>query len=322
MNESTIHFYDLHPPLADIKAEVINGLSCQPKAIPPKFFYDEYGSQLFDQITALPEYYPTRTEIAILKQHGEEMASLLGNQCLLVELGSGSSQKIRLLLDALQPTAYMPIDISKQHLLQSAQMLANDYPDLEIHAVCTDYSSDFNLPYYPDNKPKAAFFPGSSIGNFEPIHAQELLHQLAQLLGPNSTLLIGVDLKKDPQHLNAAYNDAAGVTAAFNLNLLIRINRELNANFELSRFEHQAFYNEQLGRVEMHLVSNIPHEVKVSGQPFEFTTGENIHTENSYKYTVAQFQQLANEVGFHPEQVWMDSEELFSVHCLRVKYTT
>ena len=322
MSEPTIHFYDLHPPLADIKAEVLKGLSCQPKAIPPKFFYDKYGSQLFDQITELPEYYPTRTEIAILKEHGEEMASLLGQECLLVELGSGSSQKIRLLLDALQPAAYMPMDISKQHLLQSAQTLANDYPNLEIHAVCTDYSSEFQLPYHPDNKPKAAFFPGSSIGNFEPPQAQKLLHQLAQLLGTDSTLLIGVDLKKDPQHLNAAYNDAAGVTAAFNLNLLARINRDLNANFELSRFEHQAFYNEKSGRIEMHLISNIPHEVKIDGQAFEFAIGENIHTENSYKYTVAQFQNLANEAGFHPVQVWTDPAELFSVHCLRVKDTT
>jgi dimethylhistidine N-methyltransferase len=322
MSEPTVHFYDLHPQLADIKAEVLKGLSCQPKAIPPKFFYDEYGSQLFDQITELPEYYPTRTEIAILKEHGEEMASLLGKESLLVELGSGSSQKIRLLLDALQPAAYMPIDISKQHLLQSAQILANDYPDLEIHAVCTDYSSEFHLPYNPDNKPKAAFFPGSSIGNFDPPHAQQLLHRLAQLLGPDSTLLIGVDLKKDPQHLNAAYNDTAGVTAAFNLNLLIRINRELNANFDLSRFEHQAFYNEKSGRVEMHLISNTPHEVKVGEQPFEFATGENIHTENSYKYTVAQFQNLADGAGFNPVQVWSDPAELFSVHCLQVKDTT
>jgi dimethylhistidine N-methyltransferase len=319
MSEPTIHFYDLYPPLADLKAEVLTGLSCQPKTIPPKFFYDEYGSQLFAQITKLPEYYLTRTEIAILKEHGKEMVSLLGNECLLVELGSGSSQKIRLLLDALQPAAYMPIDISKKHLWQSVQMLATDYPDLEIHAVCTDYSGHFHLPYHPDNKPKAAFFPGSSIGNFDPPHAQELLQQVAQLLGADSTLLIGVDLKKDPQRLNAAYNDATGVTAAFNLNLLTRINRELNANFELSRFEHQAFYNEKPGRMEMHLVSNTPHEVKVGGQTFEFVTGENIHTENSYKYTVAQFQNLANAAGFQSEQVWMDPAELFSVHCLRVR---
>jgi len=243
----------------------------------------------------------------------------LGNECLLVELGSGSSQKIRLLLDALQPAAYMPIDISKEHLLKSAQVLATDYPDLEIHATCADYSEHFHLPYSPDDKPKAAFFPGSSIGNFDPPQAQALLQRVAEFLGQDSTLLIGVDIKKEPQRLNAAYNDAAGVTAAFNLNLLTRINRELEADFDLSRFEHNAFYNEPQGRVEMHLVSNTPHEVQVGGQTFEFAEGESIHTENSYKYTVTQFQNLANKAGFQPEQVWMDSADLFSVHCLRVR---
>jgi dimethylhistidine N-methyltransferase len=319
MNAPTLHFYDLHPPLADIKEEVLKGLSCQPKAIPPKFFYDEYGSQLFDQITELPEYYPTRTEIGIIKEYGEEMASLLENECLLVELGSGSSQKTRLLLDALQPAVYMPIDISKEHLLNSVQALATDYPDLDIHATCADYSEHFHLPYSPLDKPKAAFFPGSSIGNFAPLQAQALLQQVAEFLGQHNTLLIGVDIKKNPQRLNAAYNDAAGVTAAFNLNLLTRINRELEADFDLSRFEHHAFYNEKPGRVEMHLVSNTPHEVHVGGQTFEFAEGESIHTENSYKYTVTQFQNLANEAGFQPEQVWTDSDDLFSVHCLRVR---
>jgi len=319
MSKGTVHFYDLHPPMADLKEEVLKGLSCQPKAIPPKFFYDEYGSQLFDQITELPEYYPARTEIAILKEHGEEMISLLGKECLLVELGSGSSQKIRVLLDALQPAAYMPIDISKEHLLKSAQILATDYPDLDIHATCADYSDHFHLPYDPDDKPKAAFFPGSSIGNFTPPDAQALLQRVAEFLGQGSTLLIGVDIKKDRQRLNAAYNDAAGVTAAFNLNLLTRINRELAADFDLSRFEHNAFYNEQQGRIEMHLVSKTPHEVQVDGQTFQFAKGESIHTENSYKYSIAQFQTLANEVGFEAEQVWTDADDLFSVHCLRVK---
>ena len=316
MSETTIHFYDLHPPMDDLKEEVLKGLSCQPKVIPPKFFYDEYGSQLFDQITELPEYYPTRTEIAILKEYGKEMASLLGKESLLLELGSGSSQKIRLLLDALKPAAYMPIDISKEHLLKSVQILATDYPDLEIHATCADYSDHFHLPY--SHQPISAFFPGSSIGNFEPHHAQELLQRVADFLGSNSRLLIGVDIKKDQQRLNAAYNDAAGVTAAFNLNLLTRINRELNANFDLSHFEHHAFYNEKQGCIEMHLVSNTPHEVKIGEQTFEFLKSETIHTENSYKYTVGQFQSLASEVGFQSEHVWTDTDNLFSVHCLRV----
>jgi len=318
MNQGTVHFYDLHPPMADLKAEVLKGLSSLPKAISPKFFYDEYGSQLFDQITELPEYYPTRTEIGILQAHGQEMISLLGKDCLLIELGSGSSLKIRVLLDALQPAAYMPIDISKEHLLKSAEILAVDYPELAIHATCADYSDHFHLPYEPNGTPKAAFFPGSSIGNFEPLEAQALLQRVAEFLGPGSTLLIGVDIKKDRQRLNAAYNDAAGVTAAFNLNLLTRINRELDADFELSRFNHHAFYNEAQGRIEMHLVSKTPHEVQVDGQTFQFTKGESIHTENSYKYDIAQFQALTNKAGFQPIQVWTDVDDLFSIHCLKV----
>ncbi|MEY3220603.1 MAG: hypothetical protein RIT27_1960 [Pseudomonadota bacterium] len=319
MNSSTISFYDLHPSFANLKEEVLTGLFSKPKAIPPKFFYDEYGSQLFDQITELPEYYPTRTEIAILEEHGNEMVGLLGKDALLIELGSGSSQKIRVLLDALQPAAYMPIDISKAHLLKSAQILAQDYPHLAIHATCADYSDHFHLPYNPENTPKAAFFPGSSIGNFEPIQAQALLKRIAEFLGSNSTLLIGVDMKKDPQCLNNAYNDARGITAAFNLNLLNRINQELSANFDLSCFKHHAFYNEQLGRVEMHLMSYVSQKVHIDEQTFTFNQGESIHTESSYKYTIDEFQTLAQVVGFQPIRVWTDAENLFSVHCLRVK---
>lgn len=318
MNEK-IQFYDLHPPIADLKDEVLKGLSCRPKAISPKFFYDEYGSQLFDKITELSEYYPTRTEIGILQKHGQEMTSLLGQDCLLIELGSGSSLKIRVLLDALQPAAYMPIDISKEHLLKSAQILAEDYPGLDIHATCADYSDHFHLPYAPSDTPKAAFFPGSSIGNFTPAQAQDLLSRVADFLGPEGSLLIGVDTQKDRQRLHAAYNDTAGVTAAFNLNLLTRINRELNADFQLEGFDHHAFYNEEKQRIEMHLISKADQEVKVSGQTFQFSKDETIHTENSYKYTVNQFHELADEVGFEPVQVWMDKEALFSVHCLRVR---
>jgi len=313
-----IKFYDLHPSLANLKEEVLSGLSNQPKAFSPKFFYDREGSLLFDQITELPEYYPTRTEIALLEEYGAEMASQLGKKCLLLELGSGSSQKIRVLLDALKPTAYMPMDISKEHLWHSAKTLATDYPDLDIHAVCVDYSSDFKLPYYPEQIPKAAFFPGSSIGNFEPQHAKKLLRRVSQLLGEEGALLIGVDLKKEPEVLNAAYNDAQGVTAAFNLNVLARINRELEASFDLSCFNHHAFYNKAVGRVEMHLVSNTQQTVEIEGNCFQFAKGETIHTECSYKYTVEEFQQLAEEVNFKPQQVWLDSAKLFSIHCLQV----
>lgn len=316
---SSVQFYDLHPSLANLRDEVLQGLSTQPKTIPPKFFYDEYGSQLFDQITELPEYYPTRTEIGILQRYGAEMVDYLGQDCLLVELGSGSSQKIRVLLDALQPSVYMPIDISKAHLLKSAQTLAQDYPHLEIHAICADYSEQLHLPYNPCELPKAAFFPGSSIGNFEPQQAQAFLARVANFLGGDSTLLIGVDMKKDVSRLHAAYNDTAGVTAAFNLNLLKRLNHELAANFDLSCFKHTAFYNSQQGRIEMHLVCDTSHQVEIDGKAFIFHPGESIHTENSYKYSISEFHALAYAAGFQPEQVWTDEEQLFSVHCLRVQ---
>nr|VFK39379.1 MAG: dimethylhistidine N-methyltransferase [Candidatus Kentron sp. SD]VFK41364.1 MAG: dimethylhistidine N-methyltransferase [Candidatus Kentron sp. SD]VFK80397.1 MAG: dimethylhistidine N-methyltransferase [Candidatus Kentron sp. SD] len=317
---SNITFHDLHPPSDNLKAEVLSGLSGRPKAISPKFFYDQDGSLLFDRITELPEYYPTRAEIGIIEEYRNEMVSLLGEGCFLVELGSGSSKKIRLLLDVLQPATYMPMDISREHLLQSSKLLGADYPHLKIHATCVDYSDDFELPYSPERQSKAAFFPGSSIGNFEPPQARALLQRVAQLLGEGGALLIGVDLKKGQEHFNAAYNDSQGVTAAFNRNLLTRINRELGADFQLPHFEHHAFYNEEQGRVEMHLVSKIAQEVNIDEQTFTFAQGETIHTENSYKYTVEQFHHLAGDANFEAEQVWLDPARLFSTHCLRVKH--
>lgn len=314
----TFNFYDFHPALADFRAEVTDGLRAEPKMLSPKFFYDKAGSELFDAITELPEYYPSRTEIGILERHGEDMARLLGRQCLLLELGSGSSRKIRLLLDALQPRVYMPMDISREHLIGSAEALAADYPELEVHAACADYSAEFEIPYGPAHLPRAAFFPGSSIGNFEPTAAGELLQRVAEHLGDGGRLLIGVDLKKDPLRLQRAYDDAEQVTAAFNLNLLQRINRELDGDFELQQFSHRALYNPQQGRIEMHLVSHVDQTVTVAGERFSFVAGETIHTESSYKYSVAEFQQLANWAGYQAEQVWTDDEQLFSVHCLRV----
>lgn len=319
MNNDMIRFYDLHPPMADFKQEVLTGLQTQPKALSPKFFYDKKGSVLFDKITELPEYYPTRAELDILQTHCDEMADLLGDDCLLVELGSGSSQKIRTLLQTVKPAAYMPMDISKQHLLDAAQTLSQDYPELEIHATCADYSNDFDLPYRPEHLSRAAFFPGSSIGNFDPQHAQTLLQRVAKSLAQDGKLLVGVDLKKEPDVLNAAYNDKQGVTAAFNLNLLNRINRELEGNFDLTNFYHHAFYNETQGRVEMHLVSLAQQQVSIGQQDFEFCAGESIHTENSYKYSVSQFHQLAAKAGFKPVKSWTDEQHLFSVHCLQVK---
>ena len=313
----TVNFYDYHPALADFRSEVLAGMSAAPKQLAPKFFYDKRGSELFDAITELPEYYPTRTEIGIVARHGRQMAELLGRECLLLELGSGSSKKIRLLLDALQPTVYMPLDISKEHLLGSAETLATDYPSVEVHAACADYSADFELPYRPAHLSRAAFFPGSSVGNFEPAQAAELLQRVGEHLGVGGRLLIGVDLKKDPATLERAYDDAAGVMAAFNLNLLTRINRELAADFDLAAFRHRAVYNQSVGRIEMHLVSEQAQTVTVAGRRFEFAAGESIHTESSYKYSISNFQALAAWAGYHAEQVWTDDDGLFSVHCLR-----
>ncbi|KAA6186260.1 L-histidine N(alpha)-methyltransferase [Thiohalocapsa marina] len=311
-----VHFHDLHPAPADMRAEVLAGLALPQKRIAPKFFYDAEGSRLFDAICELPEYYPTRTEIGILRRHGAEMASRLGREALLVELGSGSSLKIRVLLEALRPAVYMPVDISREHLLQSAEALAAAFPALQVHAVCADYSAPFSLPVDDHEHPRAAFFPGSSVGNFEPADAERFLRRVGELLGPDGRLLIGVDLVKDPALLEAAYNDADGVTAAFNLNLLSRINRELGADFQRDAFRHHAFFNRELSRIEMHLVSTRPQRVRVAGQDIDFRAGERIHTECSYKYSIDGFQSLGRRAGFEPDRVWTDEDSLFSVHCL------
>jgi L-histidine Nalpha-methyltransferase len=313
---ANFHFHDLQPAPEDFHADVVAGLSRETKRLSPKFFYDERGSQLFDAITALPEYYPTRTEIGLLRRHGDEMSEMLGDDGLLFELGSGSDIKIRVLLDALQPEAYAPIDISREHLRLSAGAIAQDHPELEVHAICADYSGPLELPGFYDAQRREAFFPGSSIGNFDPTQARDLLRRISGLLSPDGRLLIGVDLKKDPEVLHAAYNDSQGVTAEFNLNVLMRINRELDADFDVAAFRHKAFYNETLGRVEMHLVAAAPQHVRINGRYFEFQTGESIHTENSYKYSIGEFQALAAEAGLTSVRVWQDDDALFSVHCL------
>ncbi len=318
MNAPAVNFYDGHPGDASLLDEVLRGLAAKPKVIPPKFFYDKRGSELFDAICELPEYYPTRTEVAILRDYAGSIARRAGQQCLLVELGSGASKKVRLLLEALRPSAYMGIDISKDFLLESTRKLAADYPWLEVHAACADYSQSLELPHCPSNLPKLAFFPGSSIGNFDPQEALLFLERLKLLLDPDGALLIGVDMKKDPQILEAAYNDAQGVTAAFNLNVLKRIQRELDTDLDPAAFRHDAFYNDDAGRVEMHLVSRREQQVRVDGKRFSFDQGESIHTESSYKYTVAEFHELARGAGYEAEEVWTDPRQFFSVHYLRL----
>ena len=296
---------------------LLDGLRRTPRSVPPKFFYDAAGSALFDRICELPEYYPTRTEVALLARHGREMAECIGAGADLVEYGAGSLRKVRLLLDALhQPARYVPIDLSAEHLLQHARQLAADHPGLRIEPLVADFSAELVLPALPPSaRRRVGFFPGSSIGNFTPEEAQAFLRQAAQALAGGG-LLIGVDLVKDPAVLHRAYNDAAGVTAAFNRNLLARANRELGCDFDLAAFDHYAFYDPREQRIEMHLVSRRRQVVAVCGEPVVFEDGQTLHTENSCKYTVDGFRRLARGAGFEPQAVWTDDARLFSVHWL------
>ncbi len=296
---------------------LLEGLRHKPRAIAPKFFYDARGSALFDQICELPEYYPTRTEIGLLQQHAREMAECIGPAADLVEFGAGSQRKIRLLLQALQrPARYVPVDISTEHLREHARALQAEQPGLVVQALAADFSADIVLPPLPaDARRRVGFFPGSSVGNFTPAEALQFLRRSAGWLRGGG-LLIGVDLVKDPALLHAAYNDAAGVTAAFNKNLLSRANRELGTDFDVEAFHHHAFYDPRAQRIEMHLVSARRQTVSVFGERFLFDEGESLHTENSCKYTVEGFQHLAREAGYAPQAVWCDTQRLFSVHWL------
>ncbi len=297
---------------------VLDGLAHRPRRLSPKFFYDERGSRLFDAICDLPEYYPTRTEMGILETCAAEVATLAGNNSALIEIGSGATRKIRLLLESLRPRHYVGVDISQEFLQESVLRLAQDYPWLEAHAVCADFAEDFEVPDFDGAGQRVLFFPGSTIGNFEPHEALALLQRLRRMAQPSGGLLIGVDLKKDPQMLHDAYNDAQGITAAFNLNLLHRIRTELGATLDADGFTHRAFYNAELGRIEMHLVSRHAQEVRVLGRRFSFAAGESIHTENSYKYSIEQFHALARSAGFKPRRAWTDAAQLFSVHYLEI----
>jgi dimethylhistidine N-methyltransferase len=316
--KDAIHYHEDNRAPEAMAAEVHAGLSYRQKSLPPKLFYDKQGSQLFDTITRLPEYYPTRTEIALLREHAAEMAELLGLHGILLELGSGSSTKIRLLLEAVRPRVYVPMDISRQHLIDSARRLAHDYPWLTVHAACIDYSQPWDIPDLGPGRHNA-FFPGSSIGNFAPVAARRLLSRVRQLVGADGGLLIGVDLKKDAGILERAYNDAQGVTAEFNLNMLAHINRRLSADFDPGHFAHKAIYNAQQGRIEMHLECTRGHCVHINGNVYRFHPGETIHTENSYKYSIAEFHELAAGAGFEPVRVWTDTADLFSIHYLSAK---
>lgn len=305
-------------PRTEFEAEVIAGLTAPRKSLPPKYFYDAQGSALFEAITRLPEYYPTRTELAILEGHGPEIGALAPPGAALVEFGSGSSAKLRALLPHLpRPALYLPVDVSAEFLAAETEHLARDLPDLDVVPVAADFARPFALPARAGTMPRLGFFPGSTIGNFDPGAAARLLDHFGAVLGGGALLLVGVDLVKDAAILHAAYNDAAGVTAAFNLNLLARINRELGADFDLDAFVHRAVYDARLSRIEMHLVSRHPQTVRIGGVTLAFAAGESIHTENSYKYTVPGFRALAAGAGWTALAVWTDPHHLFSVHALR-----
>jgi dimethylhistidine N-methyltransferase len=297
--------------------DVIAGLTARPKRLSPKYFYDQIGAQLFEDITALPEYYLTRCELQILRERAPDIARFFPADSALIEFGSGSSKKVRILL-AATPTiaAYVPVDISSQMLIQEAEELRRDYPRLAVLPVEADFTQPFSLPAAAAGMAHTGFFPGSTIGNFEPHEACAFLRHAGRMLGRGAALIIGVDLVKDPSILNAAYNDAAGLTAKFNLNLLARINRELNGNFDLASFDHHAFYNRERHRIEMHLVSKKRQKVSVAGRAVEFRAGETIHTENSYKYTLEYFTALARGSGWTAVAAWTDAGANFSIHAL------
>lgn len=322
-----LRFYDNQPIAQDILTEVIAGLSQPQKVLPAKYFYDQQGSRLFEAITKLPEYYPTRIEIDLLRKHRESIANLVKDDVWLLEYGSGASLKIRLLLQAIRPNCYVPMDISKDFLLSSAESLMDDYPWLDVYAACVDYSQPVRLPAdMISPAQKLGFFPGSSIGNFSPQEAQLFLQGVRNTLGKDGAMLIGVDLQKDKQVLEAAYNDCQNVTAAFNFNILHHINRVLGTQFNVNYFEHKAIYSEEKGRIEMHLVSTMDQIVKISdannpegeSKNITFKTGESIHTENSYKYSKQSFTDLIAGAGFEVRECWSDDKDYFAMfylHC-------
>jgi dimethylhistidine N-methyltransferase len=313
-----VRYYNFLGAGASFRDDVLAGLALPQKAIPPKYFYDARGSKLFEAICELPEYYPTRTEMAIMERHVDEIARLLGPDTQLVEFGSGAGVKTRLMIDRLEPSLYVPIEIAEVALREACADLARRFPWLNINAVVADFARPLRLPEFigvPIRR-KCVYFPGSTIGNFTPEAAAAFLAGVRETVGSGGMLVIGVDLKKAKRVLDAAYDDAQGVTAEFNLNLLARINRELGGDFQLKRFRHKAFYDEARGRVEMHLESLYQQFAHVAGRRFDFRTGETIHTEISCKYTVAEFQALAAGARFHAEAVWTDPANRFAVHAM------
>jgi len=315
-SSARITFHDLLPAQQSMLAEIIAGLSQPQKRIPPKYFYDPRGCELFDEICGLPEYYPTRTELAIMRLYARAMADRLGPACALIEIGCGNSEKTRLLLEALRPQMFVPVDIAREQLESSCNALARLLPGMPILALRADFAQPIAVPLsgLGEARRRALYFPGSTIGNFTRTEALAFLTRWAPVLGAGGGALIGVDLKKDEALLNAAYNDVQGVTAEFNLNVLRHLNHALGADFDLAAFRHRAFYNDEHGRIEMHLVSLRQQRVTIRGREFEFRADETIHTENSCKYGIAEFQDLGRAAGFEPVECWTDERSLFAVH--------
>lgn len=310
---------DVRPDTDSLQAEILRGLQQPVKTLPTKLLYDQRGSELFDEITELDEYYPTRTETAIMQRYIDEIVWQIGPQAMLIEYGSGSSTKTRILLNCLRElAAYVPIDISVEHLALAANQIRTLYPSLEVLPVTADYMRTIELPVsLVSPKRRVVYFPGSTIGNFQPDEALAFLQRVAAICHPNGGLLIGVDLKKDPVILHRAYNDSLGVTAEFNLNMLTHLNREFDTDFQLDQFRHYAYYNAPKGRIEMHLVNLVEQEIQWQDEEIHFRQGESIWTESSYKYTLAEFDALITKAGFTTVKTWTDDEQLFSVHYLQ-----
>ena len=318
MTSKRYQFFDQNPELPNVVEEIKHGLRGSPKHISPKYFYDAHGSALFEQITQLPEYYLTRTEIGILDKNKEKLSEIIEESCCLIEYGSGSSRKVRTLIDAIKPQFYVPVDISREHLSQSARSIHDDFDTLHVYPTCADYTQGVELPGVIDGAPRCGFFPGSSIGNFERDDALSFLSKIATDIGPGGYCIIGFDSRKPRAILEPAYNDTQGITASFNLNLLSHLNRTIGTDFNVSNFHHRAFYDEALGRIEMHLVSKIAQNVTLDGEIFALDRREAIHTENSYKYSLAEVRELARRAGMSFVTHWEDSQAWFYVVLLRV----
>ncbi|MBA3755437.1 MAG: L-histidine N(alpha)-methyltransferase [Nitrosomonas sp.] len=300
-----------------LQAAALHGLSSKGKTLPAALFYDAIGARIFEEICKVPEYYPTRTEMGILEKYAPTLATQVGSNAALIEYGSGSGEKVQHLLDHLaSPTAYIPVDVSREQLLEVAAERSVQYPELPILPICADYTEQFDLPLLPNESRRIAFFPGSTIGNFHPIEAVEFLKQVRHTVRQEGKLILGVDRRKDHSVLNAAYNDGAGLTAAFNLNILAHLNRELDATFDLSHFRHIAFFNAETSRIEMHLESLVSHQVKIADRLIDFEAGETIHTECSYKYDEERLIELVEASGFQIDILYTDSREWFWVALL------